>query len=216
MKQIKSILIALLILQNPAIGNINTDIAIINLNKKIKTFGVEKRQLLEKIEQLEEKQLQNSKKIKELFYLVDFEKKTREVKKISLKSINYNKKSRKQYTEARDLLMNNQYNKAIKEFKLYLKQYPKDAHAADALYWLAKSYLIKEEYAQAKIKFMLFQKKYPKHSKKSNSLLELSKIHIKLNEKNSAKKTLNNFLAQFPKYKKNDQVKKMLQKINEM
>jgi tol-pal system protein YbgF len=198
----------------PVSAGINTDKVIIDHSKKIKILLKKNRALKGQIEQIAQKQLESDKKIAELFNLMKHNKTVVTVDKPKMHARELNKKAKKIYTNARSLLITDQYNQAIILFKQYLATYPNNNHASDAHYWLAKTYLAKGDYHQAKKTFITFQKDNPLHYKYANSLFELARVYVELKQPQKAQKLLKKMINKYPSHSVINQAKQLLSKIS--
>lgn len=197
----------------PVSAGINTDKVIMDHNKKIKRLLKKNKTLKGKIEQLEQQQQESSKKITELFNLMEYKKSSAVVEQTMMRVREHNKKAKKIYTSARSLLVTDQYDQAINLFKQYLDVYPDNNHASDAHYWLAKTYLAKGDYQQAKNTFVAFQQGSPLHHKYSNSLFELARVYVELKQTQKAQDLLNSMLSKYPSHNSINRAKQLLSKI---
>ena len=197
----------------PVSAGINTDKVIMDHNKKIKRLVRKNKSLIGKIEQLEQQQQQSSQKITELFNLMEYKKSSAVVERTMMRVREHNKKAKKIYTNARSLLVTDQYDQAIVFFKQYLAVYPDSNHASDANYWLARAYLAKGDHNQAKLTFMAFQQSSPLHHKYSNSLFELARVYVELKQDEKAERLLNSMLVKFPSHHSINRAKQLLSKI---
>lgn len=197
----------------PVSAGINTEKVIIDHNKKIKRLVRTNKSLKGKIEQLEQQQQESRQKITELFNLMEYKKSSAVVEQTMLRVREHNKKAKKIYTNARSLLVTDQYEQAVSLFKQYLDIYPDNNHASDAHYWLAKTYLAQRQYALAKNTFVTFQQNNPLHHKYANSLFELARVYVELKQTDQAKKLLKNMLDKFPAHRVADRAQQLLSKI---
>ena len=213
MKRFALILFLSVFAWQPVSAGINTDKVIMDHNKKIKRLVKKNKTLRGKIEQLEQQQKESSKKIAELFNLMEYKKSSAVVEQTMRRVREHNKKSKSIYTNARSLLATDQHDQAIILFKQYLDIYPDNNHAPDAHYWLAKAYLAKDQYQLAKGTFVTFQQGNPLHHKYSNSLFELARVYVELNQTDKAKNLLNSMLDKFPLHNSINRAKQLLSKI---
>lgn len=197
----------------PASAGINIDKVIIDHNKKIKRLVRKNKSLKGKIEKLEQQQQESSKKISELFNLMEYKKSSAVVEQTMKRVREHNKKAKKIYTNARSLLVTDQYDQAVVLFKQYLDIYPENNHAPDAHYWLAKTYLAKSDYQLAKNAFVTFQQANPLHHKYSNSLFELARVYVELKQTQKAQVLINRMLKKFPEHNATNRAKQLLSKI---
>ncbi|ALE51783.1 hypothetical protein SP60_00015 [Candidatus Thioglobus autotrophicus] len=197
----------------PVSAGINTEKVIVDHNKKIKRLVRANKSLKGKIEQLEQQQQESRQKITELFNLMEYKKSSAVVEQTMLRVREHNKKAKKIYTNARSLLVTDQYEQAVSLFKQYLDIYPDNNHASDAHYWLAKTYLAQGQHTLAKNTFVAFQQNSPLHHKYANSLFELARVYVELKQTDQAKKLLESMLDKFPSHRVADRAQQLLSKI---
>lgn len=207
------IVVLSLLLSLGSVAQINSEKVILDHNKKIKQLLKKNRVLKGKIEQLEEQQKQSAQKIGELFNLMEYKKSSNVVEQTMLRVREHNKKARKIYTDARSLLVTDQYDHAIELFNKYLAIYPDNNHASDAQYWLAKAYLAKADYHQARNSFVTFQQQNPLHHKYANSLFELARVYVELGDNNKALSLLDTMVLKFPTHSVVMRAKRLLSEI---
>jgi tol-pal system protein YbgF len=198
---------------HPVSAGINTDKVVMDHNQKIKRLVRKNKTLLGKIELLEQQQKINAGKIKELFNLITYQKSSTVAEKTTLRVKEHDKKAKRIYTQARNLLVTGQYDQAINLFKQYLATYPNNNHTSDVHYWLAKAYLAKEDFYSARNVFTTFQAQNPLHHKFPNSLFELAKVYIKFKQQDKARDLLNTMLVKFPSHNAINKAKQLLGKI---
>lgn len=197
----------------PAAAGINVDKVIIDHNNKIKRLVRKNKSLKGKIEKLEQQQQESSKKISELFNLMEYKKSSAVVEQTMMRVREHNKKAKKIYINARSLLVTDQYDQAAVLFKQYLDIYPENNYAPDASYWLAKTYLAKGDYQLAKNTFVTFQQANPLHHKYSNSLFELARVYVELKQTQKAQALISRMLKKFPEHNATNRAKQLLSKI---
>jgi TolA-binding protein len=203
------------LLQQPLIaaGDINVDKVIVNHNKKIQKLNKRYKSLLNEIDQLKEHQNIGDAKIMELFHLLEF-KQTQDVVKQTVTQIKRdNIIAKKLYTDARSLLLTDQYNQAVELFQKYLNEYPENNNADDAHYWLARSYVALQDFENAKNTFISFQQENPRHHKFSNSFLELSRVYAELEENELAIELINLMIKKTPHHNSINQAKQLLAEL---
>jgi tol-pal system protein YbgF len=78
-----------------------------------------------------------------------------------------------QYEYATGLLQRGAYAEAEIALKSFVGQYPKDALAGNAQYWLGETYYVRSDFKNAAVAFAEGYQKYPKSSKAPDNLLKL-------------------------------------------
>ena len=180
---------------------------------RLKEIKRDNRKLVGQIELLQEQQKNSRKKITELFHLMEYKKSSNVVKETILRVREGNRKAKKLYTNARSLLVTDQYNQAIDLFLNYLDVYPENNYVPDATYWLGRAYTAKGDRHNAKKVFVGFQHDYVLHHKFSNSLYELAIIEHELKEDKQAIQLLRSMIKKFPNHNSIIQAKALLKTI---
>lgn len=215
MKVILLLFVAFMLLRLNAMAEsgINFEKVVVNHNVKIQKLNQRYKSLLNEIDQLKEQQNNDKAKIRELFRLLEF-KQTKEVVEQTVTQIRKdNVKAKRLYSNARNLLLTDQFKQAIIVFKQYLNDYPDNSNADDAHYWLARSYYSLQDYKNAKQTFIAFQQDNPKHHKFSNSLIELARVHIEMGENENAVELLNLMIRKTPNHSSINKAKRLLNNL---
>ncbi len=208
------VLIGLFAMQTPfnALA-LNVEKVVKDNHRNLKKIKKANRELLGHIEQLQEQQKTSHQKITELFHLMEYKKSSNVVKETMLQVREENRKAKKLYTNARSLLVTDQYNQAIDLFLNYLDVYPDNNYVPDATYWLGRAYAAKGDRHNAKKIFVSFQHDYALHHKFSNSLYELAIIEHELKEDKKATQLLKSMIKKFPDHRSINQAKELLKTI---
>ena len=103
---------------------LNVEKVVKDNHKNLKKIKKSNRKLVGHIEKLQEQQKISEQKIIELFHLMEYKKSSNVVKETMLRVREENRKAKKLYTNARSLLVTDQYNQAIDLFLNYLDVYP--------------------------------------------------------------------------------------------
>ena len=174
---------------------INVDLAILKINKYVKTLNNEVLVLKDEIEILRENQRLNSKKIDELLKMIELSG-TKDIQ--SAKSIEISIQPSKLFRDGKSSFVLGNYEKAIELFLTHLNISPSDTSLIDTKLWLGRSYFYSEAYLESKNAYLDFQALGVEHPKYADSLYELSRVHIELNEINEAKMLLTQMLEDYP------------------
>ena len=174
---------------------INVDLAILKINKYVKTLNNEVLVLKDEIEILRENQRLNSKKIDELLKMIELSG-TKDIQ--SAKSIEISIQPSKLFRDGKSSFVLGNYEKAIELFLTHLNISPSDTSLIDTKLWLGRSYFYSEAYLESKNAYLDFQALGVEHPKYADSLYELSRVHIDLNEINEAKMLLTQMLEDYP------------------
>jgi TolA-binding protein len=174
---------------------LNVDLAILKINKQVKSLNNEILTLKDEIEILREKQRLNSEKIDELLQMIELSQTNN---KKSETTVENNPQPSKLFKEGKSNFVLGKYDKAIELFLSHLKNSPNDNSLTDTQLWLGRSYFYSESYLESKNAYLEFQILGAEHPKYADSLYELSRVHIELNETNKAKKLLTQMLKDYP------------------
>jgi tol-pal system protein YbgF len=181
--------------------------------KNLKKIKKSNRKMVGHIEQLQQQQKISKQKITELFHLMEYKKSSNVVKETMARVREEDRKAKKIYTNARSLLVTDQYSQSIDLFLSYLDSYPNNNYVPDATYWLGKAYAAKGDRHNAKKVFAGFQSDYPLHHKFSNSMHELAIIHHEIKDDKKAVELLELMIKKFPNHNSIFQVKALLKEI---
>jgi len=174
---------------------LNVDLAILKINKEVKSLNSEILALKDEIEILRENQRLNSEKIDELLQMIELNQANN---KTSEKSIETSPQPSKLFRDGKSSFVLGNYDKAIELFLSHLNNSPNDKSLTDTQLWLGRSYFYSESYLESKKAYLDFQILGAEHPKYADSLYELSRVHIELNETNEAKMLLTQMLKDYP------------------
>ena len=102
------------------------------------------------------------------------------------------------YKAAYELFVAGQYASADTAFRQFLKTYPKDQRAPDAIYWLGQSLFSRGMYREAALEFVNAHKLYPKSPRAADTMLLLGKSLAGIPEREAACQTFAAALKQYP------------------
>ncbi len=86
------------------------------------------------------------------------------------------------YVKARKAYLDQDYNEAIKNFKIYLNRFPNTYLAANCRYWAGICYFDQNQYRRAIAELKMVQKDYPKHHKAKDAGVKIDEIRKLLGE----------------------------------
>ena len=178
---------------------LNTDLAILKINKKVKSLNNEILALKDEIELIKENQRLNSAKILELFQLIELNLSNNKQVEKSTQKIQTNS-SNKLYSDGKSEFVLGNYDKAITLFINFTKGSVNSSDIKNSKLWLARAYFFNEEYLKSKDTFLDYQSGNKEHSKYADSMFELSRALIKLNEVSEAKLLLLDMIKQYPSH----------------
>ena len=174
---------------------LNVDLALLKINKEVKSLNNEILTLKDEIEILRENQRLNSKKIDELLQMIELSQTNN---KQSETSVETSPQPSKLFRDGKSSFVLGNYDKAIELFLSHLNTSPSDISLTDTQLWLGRSYFYSESYLESKNAYLDFQILGAEHPKYADSLYELSRVHIELNEINEAKMLLTQMLEDYP------------------
>ena len=174
---------------------LNVDLAILKINKEVKSLNKEILTLKDEIEILRENQRLNSEKIDELLQMIELNQTNN---KTSEKSIETSPQPSKLFRDGKSSFVLGNYDKAIELFLSHLNNSPSDKSLTDTQLWLGRSYFYSESYLESKNAYLDFQILGAEHPKYADSLYELSRVYIELNEASEAKMLLTQMLEDYP------------------
>ena len=178
---------------------LNTDLAILKINKEVKSLNNEILSLKDEIELIKENQRLNSAKILELFQLIELNLSNNKQVEKTTQKIQTNS-SDKLYLDGKNEFLLGNYDKAITLFINFAKGSSNSSNIKDSNLWLARAYFENNEYLKSKDTFLDFQFNNKENSKYADSMFELTRVLIKLNEVSEAKLLLLDMIKQYPSH----------------
>ena len=178
---------------------LNVDLAILKINKEVKSLNKEILTLKDEIEILRENQRLNSEKIDELLQMIELNQTNNKTSEKSIETSQQQQPS-ELFRNGKSSFVLGNYDKAIELFLSHLNNSPSDKSLTDTQLWLGRSYFYSESYLESKNAYLDFQILGAEHPKYADSLYELSRVHIELNETNEAKKLLTQMLKDYPNH----------------
>ena len=194
--------IAPLLLSFGAFGNdgLNLDLAVLKMNKEIKTLNNEILSLKGEIELLQENQRLNSEKINELLQMIELNRSNINQTYQSTPK-NLDNKSAKLFTDGKNSFILGNYKESIELFIAHLESSPNPSSIVNAKLWLGRAYFYSELFLESKKAYLEYQSIGENHPKFSDSLFELSRVLIELNENNDAKILLTKMINDYPNHR---------------
>ena len=178
---------------------LNTDLAILKINKEVKSLNNEILSLKDEIELIKENQRLNSAKILELLQIIELNLSNSKQVEKSTQKIQTNS-SNKLYSDGKSEFVLGNYDKAITLFINFTKGSVNSSDIKNSKLWLARAYFENEEYLKSKDTFLDYQSGNKEHSKYADSMFELTRVLIKLNEVSEAKLLLLDMIKQYPSH----------------
>ena len=102
------------------------------------------------------------------------------------------------YTKARNLLLEEDFQKAAASFSTFIDHFPSHSLTDNAVYWLGECYYTTGKFHQAVMVFKSLVKQYPKSEKVPDALLKTGYSYLSLEDSNRAHHFLKQVLKQYP------------------
>jgi len=203
--------------QSESEEGLDFEVAFFKLNAKVNSLNDDILELKNQYELLTESQKENTKKINELFEIIELniskEQKTE-------KTIQTDKENNafKLFSDGKSQFALGDYEKAIELFLSYSENFPNSSNIEDSKLWLGRAYFASESYLNSKTAYVDFQSngEFPHnkdHPKYADSMYELSRVFIKLNEINEAKLLLSNMIEEYPEHTLTKKATQLLQDL---
>ena len=135
---------------------LDTDLAILKINKEIKSLNNEILSLKDEIELIKEDQRLNSAKIIELLQIIELNLSNNKQIEKSTKKVQAND-TNKLYLDGKNEFALGDYDKAINLFISFAKSSPNLTDIKESKLWLARAYFENEEYLKSKDAFLDYQ-----------------------------------------------------------
>ena len=191
---------------------LNLDLAILKINKEVKTLNNEILSLKDEIEILRENQRINSEKINELLQMIELNR-TNSDQTVESTSASQNNKSTKLFSDGKNSFVLGNYEKSIKLFLAHLETSPSTLSVIDTKLWLGRAYFFNESFIESKEAYLEYQTIGQNHAKFADSLYELSKVYIKLNEINKAKLLLSKMTSDYSNHSLSNKATELLKSL---
>ncbi len=191
---------------------LNLDLAILKINKEVKTLNNEILSLKDEIEILRENQRINSEKINELLQMIELTRTTKD-QTVKSTSSTENNKSTKLFSDGKNSFILGNYEKSIKLFLAHLETSPSALSVIDTKLWLGRAYFFNDAFLESKEAYLEYQSIGQDHIKFADSLYELSKVYIKLNEINEAKLLLSKMIDDYSKHPLSNKASELLKSL---
>lgn len=124
-----------------------------------------------------------------------------------------NEDPKKVYEAAYALFKNKQYKSARESFSAFLKQFPKDALAGNAQFWIGEAYYAEKDFEGAILAYEICIKNYPKNDKTPAALLKQGLGFIEIGDKKTAKVIFEKLTEKYPASKEAETAKKELAEL---
>ena len=191
---------------------LNLDLAILKINKEVKTLNSEILALKDEIEILRENQRLNSEKITELLQMIEINQSSNK-KTFQSTSTTQNTKPVKFFGDGKNAFVLGDYKKSIEFFLAHLETSPSTLSKTDTLLWLGRAYFYSGSFLDAKASYLEYQAMGQDHPKFADSLYELSKVLVELDENVRAKLLLDKMLSEYPGHTLSSKASALIQNL---
>ena len=191
---------------------LNLDLAILKINKEVKTLNSEILALKDEIEILRENQRLNSEKIIELLQMIEINQSSNK-KTIQSTSTTQNTKQAKFFGDGKNAFVLGDYKKSIEFFLAHLETSPSPLSKTDTLLWLGRAYFYSGSFLNSKDSYLEYQSMGQDHPKFADSLYELSRVLIELDENVQAKLLLDKMLSEYPGHTLSSKASALIQNL---
>ena len=191
---------------------LNLDLAILKINKEVKTLNSEILALKDEIEILRENQRLNSEKITELLQMIEINQSTSK-KTIQSTSTTKNTEPAKFFSDGKNAFILGKYEKSIELFLAHLETSPSSLSITETMLWLGRAYFYSESFLDSKASYLDYQAMGQDHPKFADSLYELSRVLIELDENVQAKLLLDKMLSEYPDHTLSSKASALLQNL---
>ena len=203
-----------LLLSSSLVANegLNLDLAILKINKEVKTLNSEILALKDEIEILRENQRLNSEKITELLQMIEINQSSSK-KTVQSTPITQNTESTKFFVDGKNAFVLGEYEKSIELFLAHLETSPSSLSTIDTMLWLGRAYFYSGSFLNSKDSYLEYQSMGQDHPKFADSLYELSRVLIELDENVQAKLLLDEMLSEYPDHSLSSKASALLQNL---
>ena len=191
---------------------LNLDLAILKINKEVKTLNSEILVLKNEIEILRENQRLNSEKITELLQMIEINQSSSK-KTVQSTPTTQNTESTKFFGDGKNAFVLGEYEKSIELFLAHLEISPSSLSTIDTLLWLGRAYFYSGSFLNSKDSYLEYQSMGQDHPKFADSLYELSRVLIELDENVQAKLLLDEMLSEYPGHSLSSKASALLQNL---
>ena len=191
---------------------LNLDLAILKINKEVKTLNSEILALKDEIEILRENQRLNSEKITELLQMIEINQSSNK-KTVQSTSTTQNTKPAKFFGDGKNAFVLGDYKKSIELFLAHLETSPSSLSKTDTLLWLGRAYFYSGSFLNSKDSYLEYQSMGQGHPKFADSLYELSRVLIELDENVQAKLLLDKMLSEYPGHTLSSKASALIQNL---
>ncbi len=117
---------------------------------------------------------------------------------------------RRAYNAALNLVRSARYSEGLGAFQVFLRQYPRGALAANAMYWMAFSHVGLSDFEAAAQGYRRLLAEYPNSDKAPDAMLSLARALVQMRDTEGARATLDELLARHPQSKAAEGGRKLL------
>jgi len=120
---------------------------------------------------------------------------------------------RRAYNSALNLVLSARYSEGLGAFQIFLRQYPRGALVANAMYWMAFSHVGLSDFEGAVQGYRRLLAEYPHSGKAPDTMLSLARALVQLRDTTAARATLEDLLSRHPQSKAAEGGRKLLETL---
>ena len=102
------------------------------------------------------------------------------------------------YRKGVALVQQKEYDRAIQQFRDFLRTSPDSPYAGNAHYWIGESYYTLGDYSQAILQYNEVRQHYPKSDRAAPSLLKIGLAFLQMGNKSEAKLAFQKVVSDYP------------------
>ncbi len=102
------------------------------------------------------------------------------------------------YRKGVALVQQREYDRAIQQFREFLRTAPDSPYAGNAHYWIGESYFTLGDYSQAILQYNEVRQHYPKSDRAAPSLLKIGLAFLEMGNKNEARLAFQKVVNDYP------------------
>ena len=102
------------------------------------------------------------------------------------------------YRKGVALVQQKEYDRAIQQFRDFLRTTPDSPYAGNAHYWIGESYYTLGDYSQAILQYNEVRQHYPKSDRAAPSLLKIGLAFLQMGNKSEAKLAFQKVVNDYP------------------
>lgn len=123
-------------------------------------------------------------------------------------------REQEEYASALQLLRQEDYDRAVQQFRNFQRSYPNSDMADDAQYWIGESYFIQKDYNRAILELNDVLK-YRRGDKRPNALVRQAEAFLEIGDRTDARLILRKVINDYPRSEVISQATSLLQSLEQ-